>query len=152
MLDEIDKEILRKLQDDSKITIKELSAELHLSPTPIFERIKKLEKESFILGYKSKLNRRKLGLSLMVICNISLNTHQKDFLEKFENDIKNFVEVKDCFHIAGMYDYLLTVLVKDMDAYQYFVSKKLASLDNIGKVQSSFVMTEVKSDDGYRVE
>ena len=144
MPDPYDIAILQEVQKNAKITIKDLSEKINLSPTPTFERLKKLEREGYITGYHAKLDIKKLGLSLMVMCNVSLKIHQKDFIEKFQEEIIRFDEVKECYHIAGMYDYLLKIVVKDMDAYQLFVSKKLASLDNIGNVQSSFVMIELK--------
>ncbi|MBK7807922.1 MAG: Lrp/AsnC family transcriptional regulator [Saprospiraceae bacterium] len=152
MPDIYDIAILQEVQKNAKITVKELSEKINLSPTPTFERLKKLEKEGYITGYHAKLDIKKLGLSLMVICNVSLKIHQKDFIEKFQEEIIRFDEVKECYHIAGMYDYLLKIVVKDMDAYQQFVSKKLASLDNIGNVQSSFVMIELKEDIGCLIE
>lgn len=152
MPDIYDIAILQEVQKNAKITVKELSEKINLSPTPTFERLKKLEREGYITGYHAKLDIKKLGLSLMVMCNVSLKIHQKDFIEKFQEEIIRFDEVKECYHIAGMYDYLLKIIVKDMDAYQQFVSKKLASLDNIGNVQSSFVMIELKEDIGCLIE
>lgn len=152
MPDPYDIAILQEVQKNAKITIKDLSEKINLSPTPTFERLKKLEKEGYITGYHAKLDIKKLGMSLMVMCNVSLKIHQKDFIEKFQEEIIRFDEVKECYHIAGMYDYLLKIVVKDMDAYQLFVSKKLASLDNIGNVQSSFVMIELKEDIGCLLE
>jgi DNA-binding Lrp family transcriptional regulator len=145
MIDDTDKSILRLLQNNSKLTIKEMANKLNLTPTPIFERIKRLEKESYITSYRAVIDRKKVGLSLLVFCNISLNQHEATFISKFEKDIQRFTEVIECYHIGGMFDYLLKVIVHNMDAYQYFVAKKLAKIDNIGQVQSSFVMTEVKS-------
>jgi len=144
-LDNIDLGILNLLQQDGKMTVKELSTHLNLSPTPIYERIKKMEKEGVIVGYTVMIDRLKLNYNLLILCNVSLETHNKKFIQKFEKDICTFEEVLECFHIAGMYDYLLKILVKDMTEYQIFVTQKLASLENIGKVQSSFVLTEVKS-------
>jgi Lrp/AsnC family transcriptional regulator, leucine-responsive regulatory protein len=152
MPDPYDIAILQEVQKNAKITIKDLSEKINLSPTPTFERLKKLEKEGYITGYHAKLDIKKLGLSLMVMCNVSLKNHQKDIIEKFQEEIIRFDEVKECYHIAGMYDYLLKIIVKDMDAYQQFVSKKLASLENIGNVQSSFVMIELKEDIGCLIE
>ena len=146
MLDDIDKSILQLLQEDGKITIKELAGKLSLTTTPVFERIKRLEREGFIKSYKAILDRKKVGLQLLAFCNITLDQHQSDYLEKFEEDIMKFEEVLECFHVAGMFDYLIKVTAQDMDTYQQFVSRKLASLENIGRVQSSFVMTEIKSE------
>jgi len=145
MIDTIDKSILRILQQNSKLTIKEIANKLNLTSTPIFERIKRLEKGQYIASYKAVIDRKKVGLSLLVFCNISLNQHEASFICKFEKDIQQFTEVIECYHIGGMFDYLLKVVVQDMDAYQHFVAKKLASVDNIRQVQSAFVMTEVKS-------
>jgi len=143
-MDIIDRSILAILQKDGKITIKEIAERLNLTTTPIFERVKKLEKEGYIKSYKAILDRKKVGLELMVFCNVTLNLHQTDYLKKFEKDIQQFPEVVECYHIAGMFDYLIKIYTTDMEQYQYFLSNKLASLENISKVQSSFVMTEVK--------
>lgn len=143
-MDKIDRSIMNLLQKDGKITIKEIAERLNLTTTPVFERIKKLEREGYIESYKAILNRKKVGLPLLVFCDITLNQHQTDYIKKFEKDIQKLPEVLECYHVAGMFDYLIKVTVKDMDVYQDFVANKLASLDNIGKVQSSFVMTAVK--------
>ena len=144
MIDTIDKSILKMLQDNSKLTIKEIASKLNLTPTPIFERIKRLEKERYITSYNATIDRKKVGLSLLVFCTISLKQHEATFISRFEEDIQQLSEVIECYHIGGMSDYLIKVVVQSMDNYQHFVSKKLAAIDNIGQVQSSFVMREVK--------
>ncbi|MDH7445912.1 Lrp/AsnC family transcriptional regulator [Aquimarina sp. 2201CG14-23] len=143
-MDKTDRSILNLLQKDGKITIKEIAERLNLTTTPIFERVKKLEREGYIKSYKAILDRKKAGLELMVFCNVTLNLHQTDYLKKFEKDIQQFSEVAECYHVAGMFDYLIKIYAEDMESYQHFLSNKLASLENISKVQSSFVMTEVK--------
>lgn len=145
MLDSTDKEILKLLQANGKYTIKEIASKLNLTSTPIFERIKRLENDGYIESYKAILNRKKIGLSLLAFCNISLKSHEANYISKFEKDILQFSEVIECYHVGGMFDYLIKVMVKDMDAYQSFVVKKLASIENLGQVQSAFVMTEVIS-------
>ena len=151
MIDAIDKSILRLLQRNSKLTIKEIANKLNLTPTPIFERIKRLEKEKYITSYRAVIDRKKVGLTLLVFCNISLKHHEATFMTKFEKEIQQFTEVIECYHIGGMFDYLIKVAVHNMDDYQYFVAKKLAAIDNIGQVQSSFVMAEVKSTVGLPI-
>lgn len=145
-MDAIDKKILQLLQEDSKRTIKEIAAEIGLSSTPVYDRIRKLEQAQVIKGYSVKLDRNKLGLPLLVFCNVNLNQHQHSYLVQFEKDIKQFEEVLECYHVAGIYDYLMKISVPDMEHYQMFVSYKLASLENIAKVQSSFVMTSIVED------
>ena len=145
-MDQIDKRILHILQADAKMTTKEVATQLNLTTTPVYERIKRLEREGFINGYKAVLDRKKLDLGLMVFCNVSLEAHSVDLIQKFEDEVQQLDEVVACYHIAGLFDYLLQVLIKDMDLYQEFVTQKLAGLSNIRKVQSFFVMTEVKKD------
>ena len=149
-MDEIDKKIMTELQLDSKQTIKDLSEKMNLTPTPVYERIKKLEENGFINGYKAQINRFKIGLSLMVFCNISLKEHQAKYLSQFEKDIHPLDEVLACYHLGGMYDYLLKICVKNMDEYQNFIANKLANIKNIANVQSSFVMKEIKDSNYYQ--
>lgn len=144
-LDTTDRAILQLLQEDAFLTNKEIAVRLHLSPTPIFERIKRLEKEGFIVGYTTLLDRRSLDLSLLIFCEVSLKEHKRAFLETFESEIALLPEVMECHHITGSFDYLLKVVAQDMDDYQRFLKEKLAALDNIGRVESHFVMTEVKN-------
>ena len=143
-LDHTDLNILNILQTDAYATNKEIAARLNMTSTPVFERVKRLEREGYIKQYVALLDRKMLGLAVVAYCNVQLKEHSTSFLEKFELDIQTLDEVQEVFHIAGNYDYLLKVVVGDMDAYQAFVSKKLAALDNIGRVQSSFVMKEIK--------
>ena len=144
-LDATDCAILRFLQGDAFLTTKELAARLHLTTTPVFERVRRLEKDGYIVGYTALLDRRKVGLPMLVFADVSLKEHNRDFLVRFEQEVAALSEVIECHHIAGAFDYLLKVVVSDMDAYQHFVKEKLAALENIGRVQSHFVMTEVKN-------
>ncbi|MCB0609008.1 MAG: Lrp/AsnC family transcriptional regulator [Lewinella sp.] len=144
-LDDTDKAILRLLQEDAKYTNKEIASRLNLSTTPVFERIKRLEREGVIRKYVALADRKKVNLGLVSFCNVSLKQHAMELLVRFEEDVKSLPEVVECYHIAGMFDYLLKVVVKDMEAYQQFVSRKLAAVENIGRVQSAFVMTELKN-------
>jgi Lrp/AsnC family transcriptional regulator, leucine-responsive regulatory protein len=140
---------LTELQFDSKQTIKELSDKINLTPTPVYERIKKLEENGCIIGYKAQIDRFSIGLSLMVFCNISLKEHQAKFLSQFEKEIQPLDEVMACYHLGGMYDYLLKICVRNMDEYQKFIANKLANIKNIANVQSSFVMKEIKESNHY---
>lgn len=143
--DPIDRQILQMLQENAMTTIKEMAEKLHLTSTPVFERVKRLEKEGYVDAYTAVLNRRKIGLGMLVMCDVSLKEHNRAYLVAFEEAIKRLPEVTECYHIAGAFDYLLKVVVRDMDAYQYFIKEKLAAFENIGRVQSHFVMSEVKS-------
>ncbi len=151
-LDATDLGILDILQQDAYSTNKEIADKLNMTTTPVFERVKRLEREGFIKAYVALLDRHKLGLQLIAFCNVQLKEHSTVFLQKFEQDVQSLAEVQEVYHIAGHYDYLLKVVVADMSNYQDFVSRKLAALDNIGRVQSSFVMKELKHSTRYFLE
>jgi DNA-binding Lrp family transcriptional regulator len=142
--DSIDKSILRYLQQDATLKTRELSALLNLSYTPVYERVRRLEKEGVIKKYVALVDRDKVGKKLMVFCNISLKEHSRSIGEKFVEAIMAFPEVTECFNISGDYDFLLKVVVEDMPAYQRFLMEKLGSLQNIGSTHSLFVMGEIK--------
>ncbi len=144
MLDQIDIGILNLLQEDAKMTTREIASQMGLTTTPIFERIKRLEREGYIRGYVALIDRGKVDRSMVAFCNVTLKEHAQAYLLNFEKQVQELDEVLECFHIAGMYDYLLKILVKDMASYQSFVVNTLAALENIGQVQSFFVMTEIK--------
>lgn len=144
-LDAIDKNLLKYLQEDSKQTNKELSNKLNLSVTAVYERIKKLEREGVIKKYVTLLNPQKVDLDLLVFCQIKLVQHAKEYLTKFEDEVTLLEEVLECYHVSGEYDYLLKVLVRDMEHFRNFMVTKLTTLQHIGSTQSSFVINEVKN-------
>lgn len=144
-LDAADRSLLRLLQEDAFMTTKEMANRVNMSVTPVFERVKRLEREGYVLRYTALLDRRKMHLPLLIFCDVSLREHNRHFLLRFEQEVADLPEVIECHHIAGAYDYLLKVVARDMDDYQRFVKEKLAALENIGRVQSHFVMTEVKN-------
>lgn len=138
LLDRQDKLLLNYLQKDAKYTVQDLSELIGLSKTPTFERIRKLEKEGFITGYKAQLNRERMGFPLMAFCHVNLKEHSRPLLQKFESQIVEHQEVLECYHLAGVYDYLLKLAIRDMQEYQLFMMEKLAVMDNVGNVQTSF--------------
>lgn len=150
-LDTTDRAILNILQEDAFLTTKEIAARLGLTTTPVFERVRRLEREGYIARYTALLDRRKIGLPLLVFCDVALKEHNRDFLLRFEQAVHDLPEVLECHHITGEYDYMLKIAVRDMDDYQRFIKEKLAVLENIGRVQSHFVMTEVKNTTRYTI-
>jgi len=144
-LDKIDRNLITYLQQDCKQTNKELSNKLNLSVTAVFERIKKLERLGIIKKYVALVDSKKVNLTCMVFCHIKLAQHTKDYLSKFEKEVAQLDEVLECFHVSGEYDYLLKVLVTDMDHFRTFMVNKLTSLKHIGSTQSSFMISEVKN-------
>jgi|SRR5690606_931517 Lrp/AsnC family leucine-responsive transcriptional regulator len=144
MLDEIDIKLLKRLQNNSNITTKELASHVNLSATPVFERIKKLENEGYIKKYVAILDADKMNRSLTAFCNVTLKEHTKAIGNKFVEDIKSLKEVTECYNTSGDYDFLLKVMVKDMKHYQDFVLNSLGSIENIGSTHTAFVMGEIK--------
>lgn len=144
MLDATDRQILTLLQQDAFISNKELSQQLNLSLTPIHERVKRLEREGYLKGYVGLVDRKKIGRDLIAFCQVSLKEHTQDFIREFEARIGGLPEVVECYNIAGPFDYLLKVIVRDMDDYRRFVVEQLAALAHIGGPQSLFVMAEIK--------
>ena len=103
-----------------------------------------MEKSGIIKKYIAVLNKEKVGFTIEVFCQVTLLVHSKELISKFENAINKMPEVIECFHVAGNYDYLLKVIVKDMKSYQLFLKNKLSVLDSVGNVQSTFVMSSTK--------
>ncbi len=143
--DDIDKKLLKLLQNDSKQTNKALSNALNLSVTAIFERIKKLEHNGVINKYVALVKKEKIDKSFVAFCHIKLSQHIQEYVVQFEKDVAKLSEVLECHHVSGDYDYLLKVIVKDMEAFREFMVNKLTSINHIGSTHSMFVINEVKS-------
>ncbi|RAJ79339.1 Lrp/AsnC family leucine-responsive transcriptional regulator/Lrp/AsnC family transcriptional regulator [Chitinophaga dinghuensis] len=150
-LDKTDRHILQVLQQDAKLNTKEIAYRIGLSVTPTYERLKKIEKLGIIKSYVTLLDGEKLGKSLAAYCNVSLQLHSLPLLRKFEAAVRSLEEVMECYHLAGNYDYLLKVVVDDMKSYQHFITNKLATIENIAQVNSSFVMTEIKHTTAFQL-
>jgi Lrp/AsnC family transcriptional regulator, leucine-responsive regulatory protein len=143
-LDEKDLAILRLLQHNARITVKEISDKIHLSTTPVHERIKRMEEAGVIKQYATLVDHAKVKKGLMVICYVSLKQHNKTAGVKFIKMIQEMKEVIECYNISGEFDFMLKVLVENMDAYYNFHVNKLSEAENIGHVQSVFVMGVIK--------
>ena len=143
-LDEKDKAILRLLQADAKITVREIAAKVHLSTTPVHERIKRMEDTGVILRYATLVNHAKVKKGLMAICYVSLKEHNKRSGAKFIKTVHELPEITECYIISGEFDFMLKVAVENMDDYYDFHVNKLGQVENIGHVQSTFVMGTIK--------
>jgi Lrp/AsnC family leucine-responsive transcriptional regulator len=144
-LDATDKKLLYLLQTDCKKTTKELSLKLNLSVTAVYERIKKLEREGIIDKYVVLLNHSKIEKGFVVFCHLKLIQHTKEFIDTFEKQAVQLKEVLECHHVSGDYDYILKIVVKDMEAYRTFLVTKLTTLEHIGSTHSTFMISEVKN-------
>jgi DNA-binding Lrp family transcriptional regulator len=150
-LDSIDNQILMLLQQNSKMNIKEVALKIGLTSTPTYDRIKRLEKAGIITHYKAELNREKVGLALVVFCQVTLQVHSKKLITQFEHAIEKMPEVIGCYHIAGNFDYLLKIVTPSIQSYQFFLKNKLSVLEPVSNVQSNFVMSSVKESTAYEL-
>ena len=144
-LDRTDILILKELQKDAKLTTKELAAKVNLSPSPTFERQKRLEREGYIQRYVAVVDPIKVGNGIMVLCTVRLKHHSKEFSRQFTSVIAGIDEVVECFNTSGEYDYMLKIYARDMRHYQEFILGTLGDLDCIGSLHSIFVIGEVKN-------
>lgn len=147
--DPVDKKILKVIQADARLNTKQIAGKIGLTVTPTYERLKKIEQSGVVKEYVALLDREIIGKTIVAFINVSLQLHSKPLINGFEKSIVKVPEVMECFHVAGNFDYLLKVVVKDMNSYQNFLSNKLATIENIAHVQSSFVMTEIKHQTAY---
>jgi DNA-binding Lrp family transcriptional regulator len=142
--DQKDIAILRLLQQNARMTVKEISEKIHLSTTPVYERIKRMEESGIIKQYATLVDPAKVKKGLLVICYVSLKEHSKNAGTKFIRTINNMDEVVECYNISGQFDFMLKIAVENMDAYYDFHVNKLSEAENIGNVQSTFVMGTIK--------
>jgi Lrp/AsnC family leucine-responsive transcriptional regulator len=143
-LDRFDKRILTELQRDGGLTNQDLAERIGLSPSPCSRRVKQLEEAGIIQQRVTLLDRRKLGLSLTAIIQISMDRHTPERFEAFEAKVRQYPEVQECYLITGQdADYLLKVVVPDMDHYQEFLLDKITRIEGVSGVHSSFVMRRV---------
>lgn len=150
-LDETDRKILRILQRNSNLTVKELAAKLHLSTSPTFERQKRLERDGYIERYMAVVNPRKVGNGIMVLCNIRLKQHSQELIQEFMDVVQNLEEITECYNTSGDYDFLIKVYAHDMKSYQQFMLNTLGTINCIGSLHSIFVIDETKNTHGVPI-
>ena len=151
-LDETDLLILKTLQKNAKLTTKELAEAVHLTPTPVFERQKRLERQGYIRKYVAVLDAEKLGMGMQVYCKVKLKQINREIAESFQRRIMRIPEVTECYNTSGAYDYLLKVRARDMKQYLEFVLTKLGDIETVGSIESTFVMSEIKQDYGIKLD
>ncbi|ADK96001.1 Lrp/AsnC family transcriptional regulator [Prevotella melaninogenica] len=150
-LDETDRKILRILQCNSDLTVKELAAKLHLSTSPTFERQKRLERDGYIERYMAVVNPHKVGNGIMVLCNIRLKQHSQELIQEFMDVVQNLEEITECYNTSGDYDFLIKVYAHDMKSYQQFMLNTLGTINCIGSLHSIFVIDETKNTHGVPI-
>ncbi len=144
-LDAIDLKILRALQQNARLTTKELAAEIHLSTSPTFERWRRLEREGYIERYMAVVNPQKVKAGFIVLCNVRLRQHTHELITQFMDAVQNIDRVTDCWNTSGEFDFVIKVYNRDMAEYQDFMLNTLGNISCIGSLNSVFVIGEVKS-------
>jgi len=151
-MDAKDRMILGILQEDSTLSVKEISERIGLTFTPTYERIKQLEKQNVVEKYVALLNREKLGLNVVMYCNIRLKEQSKKTLEAFEDYIMKFDEIQEIFSLSGEYDYMLKIVAKDVNSYNDFTVNVLSNTPNISQYHSSIVLNEAKKTTKFKLD
>jgi DNA-binding Lrp family transcriptional regulator len=144
VLDKTDLAILKMLQENARVTVREISEQVHLSTTPVHERIRRMEQTGVIRQYAAIVNGAKVRKGLMAICYVSLRQHSKQAGAKFIKTVQDMNEVTECLTISGEFDFLLKVVTENMDTYYDFHVNRLGETENVGNVQTVFVMGVVK--------
>ncbi len=144
MLDDIDRRILRELQNDARISHQELSERVGLSPSPCARRIRKLESDGYITGYSARVDESRLGFAFSVFVSVRLDRQVDDRLVNFEQNVKRCPEIVDCWLMTGSFDYLLRVAVRDLDEFERFLTGRLTRFDGVASLESSIPIRRVK--------
>jgi Lrp/AsnC family leucine-responsive transcriptional regulator len=144
-LDRIDRRLLARLQQDGRTAISQLAREVNLTVTPTLERVRRLEAAGYIEGYFARLNATRLGLGLLAFVEVLLDRTTPDAFERFKRAMLGHDEVMECHMVAGGFDYLLKVRVRDMESYRRLLGNEIASLPGVQQTHTYFVMEEVKS-------
>lgn len=143
-IDSTDVDIIRALQQNGRLSVRELAAQVHRSPTPVFERLKRLESEGVIKSYSALIDMDKIGRGFTVFCNVRLKHINTEIHIDFAREVQSMQEVSECYNVSGEFDYILKVQVPDMKSYRQFVTERLGRLSMLDSVQSVFVMEEIK--------
>ena len=143
-LDSTDIDILRALQEDGRLSVRELAAKVHRSATPVFERLRRLEADGVIKSYTALIDQNKIGRGFTVFCNVRLRHINTEIHTEFAEEVMKMNEVSECYNVSGGFDYILKVQVPDMKAYRHFVTERLGRLSMLDSVQSVFVMEDIK--------
>lgn len=143
-IDAIDREVLRSLQENGRLTVKEIAKRVGLSVTPVFERIKRLEATGYIMKYIALLDPEKLDQGFSVFCNVRLNKVSSKVAAEFVKRINEIPEVSECYAVTGQYHFMLRIRVPNMEYYHNFITNVLGDIDSVAAVDSSFIMSEEK--------
>ncbi|HWW42864.1 Lrp/AsnC family transcriptional regulator [Pedobacter sp.] len=151
-LDHTDLCILNLLQQDARLSTKELAAKVRMSVSPVYDRVKRLKEQGYIKCYTALLNRDKINQGLVAFIQVQLYDHSANCLKQFQETVNKFDEVRECYHMTGQYDFNLKIAVKDMQTYKIFLVENLAVIPNLMHLQSYFIISECKFETSIKLE
>lgn len=151
VIDQTDKGILKLLQADARLTNKEIAGRLNRSVTPIHTRIKRLQEEGYIKKYTALVEPTKIGRGLIGFIQVQLKEHSQHSLMAFQQEVVKLAEVMECYHMTGVFDFLLKIAIKDINEYNELMMQKLSQLPDVGTIQSFFVMSAAKNETAYPI-
>lgn len=151
-MNELDRKILKTLQNLGRITNAELARIVGVAPSTMLERVRRLEENGTIKGYRALLDPDSIGLSVQAFVTVSLNQHEETDIKRFEEGVLEIANVKTCHHITGRFDYILHVAAKDLKHLGELIKNRIASIPGIGKVETFVALSEVKGEGGWPVE
>jgi len=140
---------LQLLQQDARLSHKELAYKLNRSVTPIHVRVRRLQEEGYIRHYTAIVNPKKVGINLIAYTQVQLKEHSQEKLKGFQAEVVKLKEVMECYHLTGIFDFLLRIAIRDMEEYNDLLINKLSKLPDVGTMQSFFVMSEAKHETAY---
>lgn len=145
-MDAVDKQLLRELQTDARLSNAALAERVNLSATPCLRRWKRLEQQGYIRRYHAELDRQKVGLTISAFVFVQLERNSEENARLFEAALENLPQVIDCFVLAGAHDYMLRVVERDLASYERFVKTELAGIKQVSRLDTSIILNEVMSD------
>ncbi|HTI00760.1 MAG TPA: Lrp/AsnC family transcriptional regulator [Acidisoma sp.] len=143
-LDDIDRKIIAAVQSDGRITVNEIAARVGLSASPCARRVRMLEEAGVIKGYTAVIDQKKVGLPISAFASIKLERQREEDLDRFAAAVARWPEVVDCYLMTGQRDYLMRVVVQDLEAYERFLKDKLTRLDGVASIETSFALVQIK--------
>jgi Lrp/AsnC family transcriptional regulator, leucine-responsive regulatory protein len=146
-LDAIDRRILGELQADGRMTVQQLAERVGLSASPCARRVRLLEQAGVIKGYAALIDQAQIGLPISAFASIKLARQHEEDLDSFASAVARWPEVVDCYLMTGQRDYLMRIVVRDLEAYERFLKEKLTRLSNVASIETSFALGQVKRSD-----
>jgi Lrp/AsnC family transcriptional regulator, leucine-responsive regulatory protein len=151
-IDRLDVQILESLQGNARMKNAEMARELGVAQSTLLERVRRLEEQGLIRGYRAIIDPEKLGLNIQAFVSVSMQRHEAETILKFEEGISKLPGVRACYHLTGRFDYLLHVAVKDLEGLGRLVKGGIAGLDGYGKSETFVIFSEIKPDEGLPIE